>query len=193
MTSKISRKSTLSICFAFTSIILLSSPTAYAQGYAVLDIDVAAKDLNVEANVKSTLEAMEKELEKELAVSQADIRSKMDNMLSVVGGNPNSEQRQRLVAQIRLLEAEFNQARAEAAGKIAAKQAEMIKDFADKIKPIAMEEAKKIRRDSVILKVNLFTYDDAIDITEETIKAATQAGLKMPVPPAPAPAPAVTK
>lgn len=153
-----------------------------AQGFAVLDIDRAAKELNVEANVKATLDTMEKDLEAELSKTQAEIKAKMGGMLSVVGENPNAEQRQRLIAQIRLLEAEFNQVRAEAAQKIAQKQAEMIQDFADKIKPIAMEQAKKLRKDSVVLKINVFTFESEIDITDATIKAADRAGLKMTEP-----------
>lgn len=175
------KRSLTTIPTLLLTIFIISVGESHAQ--AVFDIDRAAKELNVEANVKAEIAKISKDLEPQLKVKQAKLRNEMTNMTRLIGNNPNTEQRQRLVAQLRLLEAEFNQARAQALRNIQTKQAELIKEFTEKIRPIAKDRARKIKQDVIVLKVNAFDYESSADITDDVIRAAVKAGLKMPEPP----------
>ncbi len=172
------------ITLLFSAAAALSiSATAHAQ--AILDIDRAAKELNIESNIEAVFRTMSEELEPELVEQQQKIRADMENMTRLVGVNPNTEQRQRLAGELQLLEAKFNQSRQAAFQKIAAKRTEMVEEFTEKLRPIALAEAKNIKKDVIVLKSNAFHFEPAADITEATIKAAIKAGLKMEAPPEP--------
>ena len=187
----------------------LTSAQAQKGGVAVLDIDKVAAAVGVEDNVKQELKVIEENLNAQLKTVQTELQARFDNMRAQVGPQPTQEQAQQLANINGQLTQQLTQSRTQAQSQLNAKQFELVSQFRDSVKPVALEIAKSKGLSVVVTPdQSLFAWDDAVDITEEvTAKmkatlpkkedapsgdaaapAATPAPTATPATPAPAPA-----
>lgn len=169
---------------ALTSIILTGSLVAQSGGVAILDIDAVARELGVEDKVRVDLITMEASLKTELQRTQATMQSQMQGVEKAAGENPSEEQKREILVTNQQLNSEFTRLKGQASQNIGVERARMINEFRIRLEPVALMAAKKMGLDVVLMKVTppVFTYSTEIDITEETIKLAIEAGMKIEIP-----------
>ena len=162
-------------------ILLLASTTFAAaadKGTAVFDLDRAAEELNILADIARQLEDQGKEINTELQKEQQALLTQLQGMQKLVGASPTDAQRSQLAQGASRLDAEMNLKRVTARTQLEARQNELIQEFTASIKPIALTVAQDAGYQAVSLKQTLFTFDPQIEITDVVIEAATKAGLK---------------
>ena len=173
--------------------LIATAPLASAQqgGVAVLDIDRAAKELNVDQAVLGELKSIEVDLNKELNQIRTNLQNRMNQLEAQANQQKTPENQQRLVAANQQLNQQFNQVKAQAQGKMAAERVKRINEFREKLQPIALAAAKERGLAVVLTKSpQVYAFVEAVDITDDVIKGAKAAGLEQEPPPAPAAAPA---
>ncbi len=173
---KIALRSLLTLLFASTA---LAAPAD--GGTAVFDLDRAAEELNILADIASQLEEQGKEINAELQKEQQALLTQLQGMQKMVGTSPTDAQRTQLAQGASRLDAEMNLKRATARAQLEARQNELTQEFTASIKPIALSVAQDAGYKAVSLKQTLFTFDPEIEITNAVIEAATKAGLKREV------------
>ena len=175
------------------ALILGLAPLAQAQngGVAVLDIDKVAQELGVDQSVLTELKQIETNLNSQLAQVRTNLQSQMNQLEARAGQQRTPEIQAQLVQANRKLNADFGAVRAQAQSQLTTARVQKINEFREKLRPIALEAAKAKGLQVVMtLSPNLYAHDDSIDITEEVIKRAKDAGIQEEVgAPAPAPAP----
>lgn len=177
---------------ALTTLIFALGAQAQQGGVAILDIDEVARQLGVEEKVRVDLLKMQNGLNTELQKTQATLQSQMAGVEQAAGANPNDEQRRQILATNQQLNAEFNRLKNQAQQTLAQERVRLINDFRTKLEPIALKVAKDKKLGVVLMKVTppVFAYDESVDITEATTKAAMDEGMKVEAPEAPEPVPA---
>ncbi|MEM9281411.1 MAG: OmpH family outer membrane protein, partial [Verrucomicrobiota bacterium] len=167
---------TLLATFSLTAV-----ANAQSGGVAVLDIDAVARELGVEDKVRVDLITMQADLNTELQRTQAAMQNQMNEVEASAGEAPSDQQRQQILATNQQLNAEFNRLKNEATQNLAQERVKMINEFRVRLEPVALMAAKKRGFDVVLMKVTppVFTYGDEVDITEDTIKLAVEAGMKV--------------
>ncbi len=172
--------------FTILAIFLCSLPVfAQKGGVAVLDIDEAAKQLGVEEKVRVDLLNLQNNLNADLQKAQGTMQSQMDQVEKAAGESPTEEQRKQIVATNQQLNEEFNRIKTQAQQNLAQERVRLISEFRARIEPVALKAAKAVGLDVVLMKVTppVFAYDTSVDITQETIRMALEAGLQVKVSP----------
>jgi len=187
---------------------LASATDAQQGGVAILDIDKVAQTMGVEDNVKTALAEIETNLNAQLRTIQTELQARFDNVRSQVGPQPTQEQAQQLAKINGQLTQQLAQSRTQAQSQLNAKQFELVTQFRDEVKPVALKVAAA-KGLSVVLTPDqsLFAFADSVDITEAVTaemkkimpdqkpadaKPADDASAPTATPAAPAPAPAAT-
>lgn len=168
--------------------ILAAAPLASAEkgGVAILDIDRVAKELNVDQAVLGELKSIEVDLNAQLTQIRNNLQGRMNQLEAQASQQQTQQAQKQLVAANQQLNQQFNQVKAQAQGKMAAERVKKINEFRDKVRPIAEAAAKERGLDVVLTKSpQVFTFVDAVDITEAVIKGAKAAGLEAEAPPGP--------
>ncbi len=161
------------------------APLAQAQngGVAVLDIDKVAQELGIDQSVLTELKEIETNLNNQLAQVRNNLQSQMNQLEARAGQQRTPEMQAQLVQANRKLNADFGAVRAQAQNQLVSARVQRINEFRDKLRPIALESAKTKGLQVVMtLTPNLYTYDDSVDITEDVIKRAKEAGLQEEAP-----------
>lgn len=177
----------LSLALAFSL-----APVARAQqgGVAVLDIDKVAQELGIDQSVLTELKQIEGNLNSQLAQVRQNLQTQMNQLEARAGQNRTPQTQAQLVEANRKLNADFGAVRAQAQSQLTSARVQRINDFREKLRPLALESAKAKGLHVVMtLTPNLYAHADEVDITEDVIKRAKDAGLQEePAEAAPAPA-----
>lgn len=153
--------------FALALMATTGSSHAQQGGVAVLDIDKVAQTLGIEENVKESLKEIETGLNAELQKIQLELQTQFNNVRAQVGPQPTQEQAQQLANINGQLTQRLNQSRTQAQSQLNAKQFELVTEFREKVKPVALEIAKAKGLHVIVTPdASLFAYDESIDITE---------------------------
>lgn len=166
---------------------------AEGGGVAVLDIDEVARQLGVEEQVRATLASLQKRLNEDLQKTQAQLQSEMNGVQKAAGENPTEKQINQIRATGQQLNSEFARLKAQAEQTLAQERVRLINEFRIKLEPIARDAAAERGLDVVLMKVTppVFAFAPEVDITDATVKLATEAGMKVePAAPAAPDAPA---
>ncbi len=185
---------------------LASAANAQQGGVAVLDIDKVAQTMGVEDNVKNALAEIETNLNAQLRTIQTELQARFDNVRSQVGPQPTQDQAQQLAQINGQLTQQLTQSRTQAQSQLNAKQFELVTQFRDEVKPVALKIAESKGLSVVITPdQSLFAFSESVDITEAVTaemkkimpdqkpaaaKPADDAAAPAADPAAPAPAPA---
>lgn len=158
----------ISSALAALSLFALASATNAQQGgVAVLDIDKVAKTMGIEDNVKNSLKEIEENLNNQLRTIQNELQARFDNLRSQVGPEPTQEQAQELAKINGQLTQQLTQSRTQAQSQLNAKQFELVSEFREKVKPVALEIAESKGLSIVVTPdQSLFAFSDNVDITE---------------------------
>ncbi|MCB1234109.1 MAG: OmpH family outer membrane protein [Verrucomicrobiae bacterium] len=183
----------LTILAAFAAL----APNGWAQkgGVAVLDIDKVAQELGVDKAVLGELQKIEADLNTQLGQIRTNLQSQMNQLEAQAGQQRTQQVQAQLVNANQQLNAQFNNVKAQAQNQLAAARIAKINEFREKLEPLALEAAKAKGLGVVLTKTpQVYAYDEALDITDDTIKRAKAAGLETKIEesaaPTPAPAPA---
>ena len=164
------------------------TPNASAQkgGVAIIDVDLIASELKVDQAVLSDLQAIEANLNGQLAQQQQQLQVQFDNARSQAGQAPTPQQQQALVNYNQQLNGQFNQVRTQAQQLLTTERINKINEFREKLSPIALEVAKEQNLHVVLSKTQqVFAFAEAVDITQAVLKAAKEAGMEAQVEAAP--------
>lgn len=156
-------------------------------GVAVVDIDAVAKELGIADAVIRDLQVAQTDLNNQLANAKSQLQAKMNQAEAQAGQLATPQQRQELINFNRQLNQEYDRYQANARQILTNTRVTKIREFQDKLKPIAEAEAKKKGLHVVLMKVSppIFTFTADVDITEEVTAAAKAAGIKADPSPAP--------
>lgn len=176
-----------------------SATNAQQGGVAILDIDKVAQTMGVEDDVKNALAEIETNLNAQLRTIQTELQARFDNVRSQVGPQPTQEQAQQLANINGQLTQQLTQSRTQAQSQLNAKQFELVTQFRDEVKPVALKVAES-KGLSVVLTPDqsLFAFADSVDITDavtaemKKIMPAKKPAAEKPAEDAAAPAPAAT-
>ncbi len=173
--------------------LLVFAGTTQAQdkgAVAVVDIDAVANELGISEAVVAKLQAASQNLNQQLANAKGQLQGRMNQAEAQVGQQANDQARQQLVNFNRQLNEQYDQLQAQARQAITNTRNQEIRDFQEKLKPIALDVAKKKGFQVVMMKISppVFAFTEEVDITADVTAAAKAAGIK--VDPAPAAAPA---
>lgn len=146
---------------------LASAANAQQGGVAVLDIDKVAKTMGIEDNVKNALAEIETNLNSQLRTIQTELQARFDNVRSQVGPEPTQDQAQQLANISGQLTQQLTQSRTQAQSQLNAKQFELVSQFRDEVKPVALKVAESKGLSIVVTPdQSLFAFSDNVDITE---------------------------
>tara|TARA_R110000850_G_scaffold76640_12_gene166339 strand:+ start:263 stop:874 length:612 start_codon:yes stop_codon:yes gene_type:complete len=169
------------ILTTIASLTIAGSALAEGGGVAVLDIDAVARELGIEDRVRVDLITMQSDLNTELQRTQATMQNQMSGVEQAAGENPSEEEKRKILATNQQLNSEFNRLKTQATQNLGQERVRMINEFRIRLEPVALMAAKKRDLDVVLMKVTppVFTYSKSVDITEDTIKLAVEAGMKI--------------
>jgi Skp family chaperone for outer membrane proteins len=133
---------------------------------AILDMDVIASDLDMNAELDQLLQQKQTEVDDQLRQLRTNLQQQLSEKQRQIGDNPTDKQRQEMLDIMqnaeRIYQTEMNKARQ----TMAQHRAKVISDFHDKVRPFAAEVAKKQGFTVVMLKSEPVYYvDAAADIT----------------------------
>lgn len=173
---------------ALCALVVAGPGAALAQrgGVAVLDIDRVAKELRIDQTVIGELKKVETSLNTQLAQVRTNLQTQMNQIEANLGQQKTPEAQAQLVEANRKLNADFNAVVTEAQNRLAAARLQQINAYRDKLRPIAQAAAKARGLEVVMTLVpQVYAFVPEVDITEDVIKAAKEAGLEQPEPPEP--------
>lgn len=161
---------------------------------AVLDIDLVAEKTGHKQKINETLQVLRGDLESELRGMQEKLRTQLEESKDKLGDKPSSEQQQELAQMLTKAQQEFQTLQKKASSSFKMQQAKLVKELRDKIRPIAMDIAKKRGIKIVLLRsdVLILAHDSSIDITNDVIDEVNKlAPVKPTMESTPAAAPSV--
>jgi len=149
-------------------------------GVAIVDIDAVAKELGIADAVVRDLQVAQTDLNTQLSNAKSQLQAKMNQAEAQAGQQPTPQRRQELVNFNRQLNQEYDRYQANARQILTNTRVTRIREFQEKLKPIAQAEAKKKGLHIVLMKVSppVFTFSEEVDITEAVTAAAKAAGIK---------------
>ena len=146
-----------------------SSAKTNMGGVAVIDLDEIAKRLGRDAEMAGSITTRESDLNEKLGVLQTSLRREYDDEERRLAGAPIDEQTTTLQKLQTDHQTRLVQAQRQAQQDFAVYKARVVNGFRDEMKPVARRIAAEKGLGVVVTKNEtvLFTYDDAVDITDE--------------------------
>jgi Skp family chaperone for outer membrane proteins len=151
---------------------------------AIVDLDLVASDLGIIEYNTITIENLVTVEDSTLLTLQNNLQTQMAGVVEEAGDDPTDEQKQRIAETNRNLNIQLGQAREQATAKVNMKRTELVREFQDALRPLALNLAKQKGYSAVFCKVMppVFAYDDSIDLSAELAVIAKEAGLAKEAP-----------
>ncbi len=138
-------------------------------GVAVIDLDEVAKRLGRDAEMAGSITTRESDLNEQLGALQTSLRRDYDAEEQRLADAPIDEQTTKLQQLQNDHQTRLATAQRQAQQDFAVYKARVVNGFRDEMKPVARRIAAEKGLGVVVTKNEtvLFTYDDAVDITDE--------------------------
>lgn len=162
------------------------TPTAEAPAnpgaVAVIDLDEVARQLGRDIEMANSIKAAQKTLNERLAEVQIKYRDEFTKKKDELGEEPAEEELQSLQAFGQQANLQFNQVVQTAKNNLNKHRIGLISDFRKDAKPIAQEVAKEKGLNIIITKNDsvVFSYETAVDITDEVVAQMREKGYAAP-------------
>jgi Skp family chaperone for outer membrane proteins len=157
-------------------------------GVAIVDLDEVARRLGREAEMSQSIQSAAGALNQRLTAVQKDAEGKLKAIQAELGTDPNPEEAQQFVRQARSAQIQFNQLKQQAQQQLGNHRRQLVSQFRQETQPVAAKVAKQKGFTTVVTRNDavVFSYDDAVDITDDVIALMSA---EAPARPAPKPAP----
>lgn len=150
-----------------------------AGGIAVVDLDEVARQLGRDAEMVNSIQTQAGQLSQKLTAVQQDANQKLQQIRASLGEQPTEDQAKQFLQIQRNAALQLNQLRQRAESSLGQHRLQLVGQFREQTKPIATKVAKEkglttvfTRNDAVV-----FSFDDAVDITDEVVAEMKAAGL----------------
>jgi Skp family chaperone for outer membrane proteins len=157
-------------------------------GVAIVDLDEVARRLGREAEMSQSIQSAAGALNQRLTAVQKDAEGKLKAIQAELGTDPNPEEAQQFVRQARSAQIQFNQLKQQAQQQLGNHRRQLVSQFRQETQPVAAKVAKQKGFTTVVTRNDavVFSYYDAVDITDDVIALMSA---EAPARPAPKPAP----
>lgn len=145
---------------------------------AVLDLDAVAKRLGRDVAISDQLKNENDTLVSKLTKSRDELQAKFDASRASIGDKPTDEQTQRLTQLGQSMNSELLAKQQDAQKELGAKQASLVAQFREEVKPVAQKAAAKKGMSIVLLRsdITVLSAEAAVDITDDVVAAMIGSG-----------------
>lgn len=163
--------------------------TPEAGGVAVVDLEEIARQLGQDEEMIRKIEAQKGSLTQQLQAAQQQVRQELAQLRAGLGANPTQEEARNYQAAELKYQQELAKLQNRANALLNEQGKQVLREFRDATRPVAVEVARERGLKTVIAKDNgiVFAFDAEVDITADVIarmKAAAPAKSSSPAVPA---------
>jgi Skp family chaperone for outer membrane proteins len=149
---------------------------------AILDLDSTATRLGRDVTITEQLKAQNDALIEKLGKTREQLQSQFETSRQAIGDKPTEADAQKLTEVGQRLTAELQAKQQEAREELNAKQATLIRQFREEVKPVAQKIALKKGFKTVLLRSDgvVLSSEPATDITDDVVGEMISSGKGSP-------------
>lgn len=155
----------------------ISWATQPRVGVAVVDLDEVSRQLGRQASMQQSLQEKTQVAQKTLAAIEQDAVVQLQEARRSLGENPTKEQAQNFQKMQQSATLQFNQLKQKAEQQVSGHRQQLVSQFREQARPVVARVAKEHGFSTVITRNDmfLFSYEQAVDITSDVVKAMSKA------------------
>ena len=189
----------LPICACLTLALAISACERPAESpkdtIAFIDLDGAAKRLGRDVALAEELKTENDTLAQKLIKERDEMQAKFNESLQSAGSKPSDEDTKKLQALEQTLNQQLQARQQAAREELSTKQADLIRQFREEVKPVAQKIAAAKGMKTVLVRSDIvaLSIDPAADITDDVVAEMISSGKGTAAPsPSASPSPTAT-
>lgn len=147
-----------------------SATPSPAGKMAVVDLPEVARQLGERERLQARLDAKQAELNERLSLLQKGYAEQVETRKSELGASPNEQDRKELERFTAQLNAQILQERQVAQSEYARYQEELEQEFAERVRPVALDLARERGFSILMTSTDVFAFDRSVDLTPAIIE-----------------------
>ena len=137
---------------------------------AVVDLHEVARQLGERERLQARLDAKQAELNERLSLLQKGYAEQVETRKSELGASPGEQDRKELERFTAQLNAQILQERQVAQSEYTRYQEELEQEFAERVRPIALDWARERGFSVLMTSTEVFAFDRSVDLTPAIIE-----------------------